>query len=77
MTDEMAACYSERYPDLKKAFNGDFAKLKDHWVKFGINEKRNKFCYKELDDAEAQCYLERFPDIQFTPLEEPNVYLAK
>jgi hypothetical protein len=76
ITDEMAKCYHERYPDLQRAFNGNLAQLKEHWQVYGRNEKRIKFCYHELTDEEAQCYLDRFPDIAFTPLMEPNVYLA-
>jgi len=70
-TKAMAKCYSDRYPDLKAAFGENFDKLKGHWLQYGQNEKRNKFCYKDMTEEEAQCYIDRYPDIQFTLLEEP------
>ena len=68
----MSKCYSDRYPDLKTAFGDNFDQLHKHWNDFGHNEKRNKFCYKDLTDDEATCYLKRFPDIAFTYLEDPK-----
>lgn len=68
MTDDEATCYSERYPDLKQAFNGDIGALKNHWTKHGRKEKRNKFCYTDMTEDETKCYLKRFPDVSFTSI---------
>jgi hypothetical protein len=68
MTDDEATCYSERYPDLKKAFNGDIGALKNHWKKHGRSEKRNKFCYTDMTEEETKCYIKRFPDVSFTSI---------
>jgi hypothetical protein len=68
MTDDEASCYSERYPDLKAAFNGDIGALKNHWTKYGRKEKRNKFCYTDMTEEETKCYLKRFPDVSFTTI---------
>ena len=65
MTDDEATCYSARYPDLQKAFNGNIKSLKNHWKRFGYKEKRNKFCYNDMTEAETKCYLKRFPDVSF------------
>jgi len=44
MTAKQARCYSNRYPDLKKAFGYNVKALQKHWVSFGRKEKRNKSC---------------------------------
>lgn len=66
MTDAEAACYLERYPDLKGAFNTDIAKAKMHWREYGTHEGRNKTCdgLQGMTDAEAECYLLRNPDLK-------------
>jgi hypothetical protein len=49
----------------------DFA-IKNHWEKYGIKEKRNKFCYPEMTQNETACYLKRLPDVSFTSLNDPK-----
>jgi hypothetical protein len=71
MTEEQALCYSDRYPDLKTAFNNNTGQLIKHWKEFGIKEQRNKFCYNELTIDEAECYLSRYPDLKFDKIGKP------
>jgi len=48
ITDSEIQCYVDRYPDLQQAFGNDKSAIKKHWEKYGIKEKRNKFCYSEM-----------------------------
>jgi hypothetical protein len=65
-------CYVNRYPDLLKAFGTDKNAAKNHWLTYGMKEKRNKFCYTDMTEAETKCYLKRFPDVSFTSLNDPT-----
>ncbi|MHC1685355.1 MAG: C40 family peptidase [Clostridiaceae bacterium] len=53
-----AQFYSNKYPDLKKAFGNDYAKLYNHWRNIGINEGRS--CSELLD---VTYYLKKNPDL--------------
>jgi hypothetical protein len=77
MTDDEATCYSERYPDLKAAFNGNIGSLKSHWEKNGRKEKRNKFCYTDMTEEETKCYIKRFPDVSFTSITKSPKQIRK
>lgn len=77
ITDDEAQCYSQRYPDLQAAFKGDVSALKNHWLKHGRKEKRNKFCYTDMTEEETQCYLKRFPDVSFTNIKMSPKKLEK
>lgn len=48
MSDVQAKCYLARYIDLRNAFGTDIEKAKNHWVIYGIPEKRTKECDDQL-----------------------------
>jgi hypothetical protein len=43
-----AQCYSDRYPDLQAAFNGNAQQLLNHWNNFGQREGRIACCSSSL-----------------------------
>lgn len=51
--------YTDMYPDLKKEFGYDFAKLKEHFYTYGINEPRIASYVFDKD-----FYLDRYEDIR-------------
>ena len=59
-TREFDPCwYSARYPDIKRIFGGDLAKVTNHWNTFGIKEGRDSSATFSL-----RAYLARYPDLQ-------------
>jgi len=39
------------------------AEAKQHWLEFGISEKRIKSCSSPMTDKEATCYINRYEDL--------------
>lgn len=54
LTDEQAACYLRRYPDLQQAFGSDLAKAKSHWASSGFKEGRSYECSSGEDEDEVE-----------------------
>lgn len=53
--------YADRYPDVKRAFGYNEAKIRDHYVRFGIAQGRE---YKPGCRFDAEIYAELNPDVK-------------
>lgn len=58
-----AAKYSAMYPDLQNAFRGDAAKLKQHYINYGMNEGRSP-CGLPNCSFNVGTYHSTYPDLQ-------------
>lgn len=68
LTGETAACYANRYPELKKECGylcNEY--LRDHWKTIGKNEKRNPYCGEKkggyINNKDIICYSNRYEDL--------------
>ena len=65
-----AVVYANKYPDISSRYGGNLQKIKDHWIKYGKEEKRtiptisNSIASPtQLTDEQALIYLAKYPDL--------------
>ena len=56
--------YNDRYPGLNRAFSGDAGRLKSHYIRYGIKERRNCTAFPDTDNCDWQAYNDRYSDLK-------------